>query len=105
MAKDRKNKETKPGDLLDVPAENTAAEHAGAEYPGTEHPGAENTGPEYSGVHNMYSGVHGTYSGINNGDPTAAPGMRDFLEKDAAPEEKEKGDYTKVTTLSYDETH
>ena len=95
MAKDRKNKETKPGDLLDVPTENTAAEHTGA----------ENIGADYSGVHNMYSGVHGTYSGINNGDPTAAPGMRDFLEKDAAPEEKEKGDYTKVTTLSYDETH
>jgi len=75
----------------------------------------------YDGVHNMYSGVYDTYSGVRadypgvgtNGeaaeteepDPTVAPGMRDFLEKDAAPGEVKKGDYTKVTTLSYDETH
>jgi len=75
----------------------------------------------YDGVHNMYSGVYDTYLGVHedypgvgtNGaaaeteepDPTVAPGMRDFLEKDAAPGEVKKGDYTKVTTLSYDETH
>lgn len=86
----------------------------------SENPG-ENMKASYDGVHNMYSGVYDTYSGVHNEypgldtdgeataaeepDPTVAPGMRDFLEKDAAPEEVEKGDYTKVTTLSYDETH
>ncbi len=86
----------------------------------SENPG-ENKKASYDGVHNMYSGVYDTYSGVRadypgvgtNGeaaeteesDPTVAPGMRDFLEKDAAPGEVKKGDYTKVTTLSYDETH
>ncbi|MEG6522275.1 hypothetical protein [Desulfotomaculum sp. 1211_IL3151] len=34
-----------------------------------------------------------------------AAGMSDFLEKSAAPEQIEKGEFTKVTRLSYDETH
>ncbi|WP_198006926.1 hypothetical protein [Desulforamulus reducens] len=37
--------------------------------------------------------------------PLVAPGMRDFLEKGASSEEIKRGDFTKVTTLSYDETH
>ncbi len=81
----------------------------------------ENVKASYDGVHNMYSGVYDTYSGVHadypgvdtnmetraeeSPDPTVAPGMRDFLVRDAAPEEVEKGDYTKVTTLSFDETH
>lgn len=31
--------------------------------------------------------------------------MRDFLEEEASPKEIANKDYTKVTTLSYDETH
>ncbi|WP_459911148.1 hypothetical protein [Desulfotomaculum defluvii] len=38
-------------------------------------------------------------------EPVVAAGMRDFLEKSATPHQVEKGDFTKVTTLSYDETH
>lgn len=37
--------------------------------------------------------------------PTVAPGMNDFVEQDASPEQIKKGDFTRVTTLSYDETH
>lgn len=37
--------------------------------------------------------------------PTVAPGMRDFLEKKATPEEIKKGHFTRVTNLSFDETH
>lgn len=38
-------------------------------------------------------------------EPTIAEGIdtEDELNKDASPEEKEKGDYTNVTTLSLDE--
>ncbi|WP_181444504.1 hypothetical protein [Bacillus sp. 03113] len=38
-------------------------------------------------------------------EPSIAPGMDDNeeLEKEATKEEIEKGDYTQVTTLSYDE--
>lgn len=38
-------------------------------------------------------------------EPLVAAGMRDFLEKSATPEQIKKGDFTKVTRLSYDETH
>lgn len=37
--------------------------------------------------------------------PNVAPGMTDFIEKEATRQEKRKGDVTRVTTLSYDETH
>lgn len=37
--------------------------------------------------------------------PTVAPGMDDFWEQDASPKEIKRGEYTKVTRLSYDETH
>ncbi|PKM82725.1 MAG: hypothetical protein CVU89_04285 [Firmicutes bacterium HGW-Firmicutes-14] len=63
----------------------------------------------YAGVHDRYSGVHGDYPGVDLGEgdaePAVAPGMRDFLEKDADPEEIKEGESTRVTTLSYDETH
>ncbi|MDP4084154.1 MAG: hypothetical protein Q8934_06010 [Bacillota bacterium] len=41
----------------------------------------------------------------NDNEPTLAPGMDDQeeLEQNATEEEVEKGDYTSVTTLSYDE--
>jgi len=35
--------------------------------------------------------------------PSMAPGDKGILEKSAGPKEKEKGDFTRVTTLSYDE--
>lgn len=35
--------------------------------------------------------------------PVAAPGDEEFLEKEATPEEKKRGNFTRVTTLSYDE--
>lgn len=35
--------------------------------------------------------------------PIVAPGDEDYLEKEAAREEKKKGEFTRVTTLSYDE--
>jgi len=35
--------------------------------------------------------------------PSAAPGNKEFLEAKASKEEIKKGNYTKVTTLSYDE--
>ncbi|WP_169843579.1 hypothetical protein [Desulforamulus ferrireducens] len=41
----------------------------------------------------------------NKQQPTVAPGMDDFLEQDASPKEIKRGEYTKVTRLSYDETH
>ncbi|SFQ99291.1 hypothetical protein [Desulfoscipio geothermicus] len=37
--------------------------------------------------------------------PQVAPGMSDFLEKKATREEIRKGNFTRVTRLSYDETH
>ncbi|WP_169726470.1 hypothetical protein [Desulfotruncus alcoholivorax] len=37
-------------------------------------------------------------------EPSVAPGMTDFLEKKATREEKRKGDFTRVTRLSYNET-
>ncbi|GAB6158944.1 hypothetical protein JCM39194_21440 [Desulfotomaculum varum] len=37
--------------------------------------------------------------------PQVAPGMRDFLAEKASPEEIKRGQFTRVTTLSYDETH
>ncbi|CCO08788.1 hypothetical protein [Desulforamulus hydrothermalis] len=37
--------------------------------------------------------------------PQAAPGMRDFLAEKAGPEDIKRGQFTRVTTLSYDETH
>ncbi|AGL02187.1 hypothetical protein [Desulfoscipio gibsoniae] len=36
-------------------------------------------------------------------EPTVAAGDDNFLEKDAGKKDKAKGDYTRVTTLSYDE--
>ncbi|KNZ70816.1 hypothetical protein Tfer_0495 [Thermincola ferriacetica] len=64
---------------------------------------------KYKGVHDMYEGVHDRYSGVRDEytgvRPTVAPGMRDFLEEEASPKEIANKDYTKVTTLSYDETH
>ncbi len=39
----------------------------------------------------------------NNNTPVAAPGNYDFLEEKATPEEKKKGDYTRVTRLALDE--
>ncbi|MDZ5473847.1 hypothetical protein SM124_19185 [Bacillus sp. 31A1R] len=38
-------------------------------------------------------------------EPTVAPGMNDTeeLEKEASSEEVQKGEYTEVTTFSYDE--
>lgn len=41
----------------------------------------------------------------NNQGPTLAPGMndQDELEQSASENEVEKGEYTSVTTLSYDE--
>ncbi|SHE57433.1 hypothetical protein SAMN02745133_00685 [Desulforamulus putei DSM 12395] len=40
-----------------------------------------------------------------NKSPVVAPGMYDFLEQDATPEEIKRGEFTRVTMLSYDETH
>lgn len=37
--------------------------------------------------------------------PTVAPGMDDFLEQEASEKEIKSGRFTKVTRLSYDETH
>ncbi|MEW6064240.1 hypothetical protein P378_04260 [Desulforamulus profundi] len=37
--------------------------------------------------------------------PDVAPGMYDFIEQDASPEEIKRGEFTRVTTLSFDETH
>ncbi|MFD1737158.1 hypothetical protein ACFSCX_11410 [Bacillus salitolerans] len=41
----------------------------------------------------------------NQNEPTIAPGMDDSeeLREEATEREKNKGDYTKVTTLSFDE--
>jgi hypothetical protein len=36
-------------------------------------------------------------------EPTVAAGDDVFLQKDASKEDKARGDYTRVTTLSYDE--
>jgi len=64
---------------------------------------------EYPGVHDVYSGVHDEYPGVGlneeEEEPTVAPGMKDFLEAEASPEEVEKGEYTRVTRLTWDETH
>lgn len=35
--------------------------------------------------------------------PVTAPGDEEYLEKEATREEKKKGNYTRVTRLSYDE--
>ena len=46
------------------------------------------------------------YKGMNKKkEPTVAPGMDDQeeLEKSATEEDVERGEYTSVTTLSYDE--
>lgn len=41
----------------------------------------------------------------HQGPPTVAPGMDDFLEQAASQQEIKNGEFTKVTRLSYDETH
>lgn len=38
-------------------------------------------------------------------EPTLAPGIKGVLEKSAGKKEKGKGNFTRVTTLSYDEVH
>jgi hypothetical protein len=44
---------------------------------------------------------------LNKNEPTIAPGMDDSeeLEKNASNKELEKGEYTSVTTLSFDEVN
>lgn len=39
----------------------------------------------------------------NRREPSLAPGDKGILEKSATQKEKEKGDFTRITTLSYDE--
>ncbi len=36
-------------------------------------------------------------------EPLFAPGNEDLLEQPATPEEKKRGEFTRVTTLSFDE--
>ncbi|AEG16262.1 hypothetical protein G7K71_09615 [Desulfofundulus sp. TPOSR] len=36
-------------------------------------------------------------------EPRFAPGKEDLLEQPATPEEKKRGEFTRVTTLSFDE--
>lgn len=39
----------------------------------------------------------------NRKEPSLAPGDKGILEKSASPKEKKEGNFTRVTTLSYDE--
>lgn len=39
----------------------------------------------------------------NRKEPSLAPGDKGILEKSASQNEKEEGNFTRVTTLSYDE--
>ncbi|MGB9804698.1 hypothetical protein [Desulfofundulus sp.] len=38
-------------------------------------------------------------------EPRFAPGNEDLLEEPATPEEKKRGEFTRVTTLSFDEVN
>lgn len=42
-------------------------------------------------------------TGMRDHEPSVAPGNDDFLRKDATKKDKARDDYTRVTTLSYDE--